>query len=166
MKKSSNLKVYLTITVLVAFWCAGILAAPLLSHAGLHDGAEILYGMFSRVCHQNDIHSFHLAGEKCGVCIRCSAIYFGFLAGLVLLPLSGALRRMRIPNPLVLVAVMIPMLVDVAFNISGLHISTTLTRLATGILFGGIMPWCIVPLLIDAYSQIFRKRTFIHEHLE
>jgi uncharacterized membrane protein len=157
MKISNNLKVYLTITVLVAFWCAGILAAPLFSHTRLHNGAEMLYTMYSRVCHQNDLHSFHLAGEKCGVCIRCSAIYFGFLVGLLLLPLSGGLRRMQIPSPLLLVAVMMPMLVDVLLQFSGLHISTTFTRLATGILFGGIMPWCIVPLLIEAYSQIHRK---------
>ena len=152
-----KVKVYITITILVAFWCIGILAAPVLSHAGWHGSAEMLYGLFSRICHQSDVHSFHLAGEKYGVCIRCTAIYFGFLAGLLLLPLFGGLERKRITSPLLILAVTFPMLVDVTFNISGLHISTTLTRLATGGIFGGIMPWCIVPLLIEACSQVLRK---------
>ena len=154
-----SIRIYIIITVLVAFWCAGILAAPVLKHAGLHGSAEIVYSVFSRICHQNDARSFHVEGEKSGVCIRCSAIYFGFLAGLLLIPLSGALKRKRIPKPMLMIAVIIPMFIDVVLNATGLHASTTITRVATGLLFGGVMPWCIVPLLIEACSQlIYRKK--------
>jgi len=166
MKISFHLTVYLTLTLLVALWCAGILAAPFLSHAGMQDSADVLYALFSRVCHQNDAHSFHVGGGKCAVCIRCSAIYFGFLAGLLLLPLSGTLKRRWMPRPWMLVAVMIPMLADVALTVSGLHISTTVTRVATGTIFGALMPWCVVPLLIDALSQLRQNRIFIHDNLE
>ena len=75
------------------------------------------------------------------------------------MPLSGALRRKHIPKPVLMIAVIIPMLIDVMLNDTGLHASTTITRVATGLLFGGVMPWCIVPLLIEACSQlIYRKK--------
>jgi uncharacterized membrane protein len=118
--------------------------------------------MFSRVCHQNDVHSFHIEGEKCGVCIRCSAIYFGFLGGLLILPWSGALKRMRIPQPTLILAFILPMVIDVVLTVSGIHISTTMTRLATGLFFGSMMPWCIVPLLFEACAQLNHKRKFNH----
>jgi uncharacterized membrane protein len=155
---SVSFKIYIIITMLVAFWCAGILAAPVLKHAGLSGSADIAYSFFSRICHQNDARSFHVEGEKFGVCIRCSAIYFGFLAGLILMPLSIALKRIRFPKPMLMIAVIIPMLVDVVLNGTGLHASTTMTRVATGLLFGGVMPWCIVPLLIEACSQLIYKK--------
>ena len=150
-------KIYAVMTALVAVWCAGILAAPVLVHAGFHESADIVYSIFSRVCHQNDAHSFHLEGEKFGVCIRCSAIYFGFLSGLLLMPLSGMRNWNRTPKPIFLIAVMVPMGVDVLFNAAGIHFSTTITRTATGLMFGSVMPWCIIPLLGEAWSQLFIK---------
>jgi uncharacterized membrane protein len=158
MNISISIKIYIIFIVLVAFWCAGILAAPVLRHAGLHDSADMTYSIFSRICHQNDASSFHVEGEKFGVCIRCSAIYFGFLAGLLFMPLSGALKRIRNPEPMLIIAVMIPMFIDAVLNDTGLHASTTMTRVATGLLFGGVMPWCIVPLLIEACSQLINKK--------
>jgi hypothetical protein len=79
MNKSTNIKIYLIITFLVALWCAGILAAPMLTHAGLHGSADIVYSFFSRICHQNDAHSFHVEGEKFGVCIRAVPSILDFL---------------------------------------------------------------------------------------
>ena len=153
-----SIRIYIIITVLVAFWCAGILVAPVLKHAGLHGSADIVYSVFSRICHQNDATSFHVEGEKCGVCIRCSAIYFGFFMGLLFMPLSGALKRIRIPQPALMIAVILPMVVDAVLNDTGLHASTTLTRVATGLLFGGVMPWCVVPLLTEACLQLIHKK--------
>ena len=158
MNASMTIRIYLLVTILVILWCAGIIAAPLLMHAGDAGNADIVYSVFSRICHQNEMHSFHVDGEKLGVCMRCSAVYFGFLAGLMIMPLSGALKRMRPPNSMLILAVIIPMLVDVLLNVTGLHISTTLTRVTTGLLFGGVMPWGVVPLLIEACSQLINKK--------
>ena len=60
------IRTYIIITVLVVFWCAGIIIAPVLKHTGMHDSADIVYSFFSRVCYQNDAHSFHVGGEKLG----------------------------------------------------------------------------------------------------
>jgi uncharacterized membrane protein len=158
MNTSVAIRIYTIFTVLVALWCAGILAAPVLKHAGLNTSSDVAYSVYSRVCHQGDAHSFHIEGEKFGVCIRCSAIYFGFLAGLLIMPLSGAISQIRTPKPMLIIAVIIPMVIDVMLNDTGLHISTTLTRTATGLFFGGVMPWCIVPLFIEACSQLINRK--------
>lgn len=73
------------------------------------------------------------------------------------MPLSGVLKRMQMPKPMMIIAVLIPMALDVVLNDTGLYASTTMTRVATGLLFGGVMPWCIVPLLIEAYSQLINR---------
>jgi uncharacterized membrane protein len=158
MNKSIALRIYIIFTFLVALWCAGILAAPLLAHAGMHRSADMVYSVYSRICHQNDASSFHVEGEKFGVCIRCSAIYFGFLMGLLFMLPLGAVTRLRIPKPMLMIAVILPMVVDAVLNDAGLHASTTMTRVATGLLFGGVMPWCIVPLLIEACLQLIHKK--------
>jgi len=74
------------------------------------------------------------------------------------MPLSGALKRLRIPKPGLLIAVILPMVMDAVLNDTGIHSSTTMTRLATGLVFGGVMPWCIVPLFIEASLQLIQKK--------
>jgi len=158
MNKSIAIRIYIIVSLLVILWCAGILSAPLLRHADLNGSADIVYSFFSRICHQVDARSFHIDGEKFGVCIRCSAIYFGFLAVLLLMPFLGAFKRTRIPKPMLMIAVIIPMFIDVVLNDTGLHASTTMTRIATGLLFGSVLPWYIVPVLIEACLQLINKK--------
>ena len=57
-------------------WCFAILAAPVWNMAPL-------YMFFSIICHQQPARSWTIAGEPLAVCIRCTAIYFGFFAGLL-----------------------------------------------------------------------------------
>jgi uncharacterized membrane protein len=158
MEKSIEHKILRVMTLLAGVWCMGILAAPVLRHAGFPGCADSLYSAYARVCHQNGLLSFHLEGEKFGVCIRCSAIYFGFLAGLLSMLLVRTMEQIRLPDRRLIIAVMVPMLVDVVLNDTGFHLSTTGTRLATGLLFGCVMPWCLVPLFIESYVQLSQKK--------
>ncbi|MEK6565803.1 MAG: hypothetical protein AABZ41_03750, partial [Bacteroidota bacterium] len=57
------LRTYLTLLFLVALWCATLLAAPLLQSWGGPPGG-FFYEAFSKICHQMDQRSFHLAGFK------------------------------------------------------------------------------------------------------
>ena len=61
-----------------ALWCLAIVSAPLFD-------LPAVYLFFSRLCHQLPGRSWHIHGEQLAVCIRCTSIYLGFLAGLVLL---------------------------------------------------------------------------------
>lgn len=79
-------------TVLAAalLWCLAIVAAPLFE-------IGFLYRLFSTICHQLPDRSWFLQGHPLAVCIRCSAIYLGFLTALVVrLPSSTRLLRIAL----------------------------------------------------------------------
>jgi uncharacterized membrane protein len=153
-----SVRIYIALAIFVLLWCMGILAAPMLHHAGWTTGADMLYSTFSRVCHQDDARSFHIAGEKFGVCFRCSAIYFGFLFGLAALMAVLAFKRKFVPAAGFFFLIAAPMLADVALDAAGIHASTMLTRVLTGGLFGIALPWLIAPIFVDACLQIYSRR--------
>ena len=150
------IRTYLTLLLLVALWCAALLAAPLLQSWGSPVGG-FFYEAFSKICHQMDQRSFHLAGLKLAVCARCSSIYFGFLLTLLGLSLLGPLEKLRVPRLLWLGCAILPMLLDVFLNDSGILFSTLTTRAVTGVIFGAILPFYIAPPLLEAVAQIHRS---------
>ena len=58
-------------------WLSATLIAPLV------EGREI-YAFFALICHQIPDRSWFLGTEPLATCIRCTAIYAGFLIGLAL----------------------------------------------------------------------------------
>jgi hypothetical protein len=69
-----------THTVLLAgsaFWCLSILAAPAGSFSAVYD-------FFHQICHQDPARSWEFLGAPLPVCIRCTAIYFGFFVALLI----------------------------------------------------------------------------------
>jgi hypothetical protein len=64
-------------------WCLAIVAAPIFH-------LTPIYLAFSAICHQLPARSWHIHGESLAACIRCTAIYFGFLAGLLALSKPNA----------------------------------------------------------------------------
>lgn len=155
MSTSTRLRVL--IIALVVLWCAGIFVAPILKHAGKEELANICYSFFSRVCHQDDARSFHLEGEKFGVCIRCSAIYFSFLIGLVLVLALKFSLISKSARPLVFLVAISPMLIDIVMNDLNIISSTTISRVVTGAVFGVSMSWFVAPLLVEACLQILNR---------
>lgn len=149
--------ILLTLTLL---WCAGIVAAPLLR--AFDAGGSLLYTMFGEVCHQLPDRSFHLAGHPLAVCMRCTAIYTGFLAGLLLIPLAS--RRIPLPpRPWLLLVCLAPMALDAALNTAGILPSTVWSRIVTGGLSGLVLPLYLVPVLHEALLQLIqRTRGTVH----
>ena len=147
--------VYLIILIGALVWCGLIIAAPLLLHAG--SGALVWHDAisegFHRVCHQLDSRSLHLYGQPLPVCMRCSAVYFAFLAGVGLYPLFHSLREPRSPSRLVLILAVAPMLLDVALGIAGVADVTAYSRLLTGALFGLLIPFVILPVALGAVHE-------------
>lgn len=133
----------------VFLWCAAIVATPVLAS---FDGvaaktAFLSYQFFSRVCHQLDSHSFHLAGLKFAVCVRCSSIYACFFLGLLFFPVIKRTMFLNAYPTRVLILSLVPMGIDVAFAIFGIHESTTMTRGVTGLIFGLALSILLVPVL-------------------
>ena len=107
-------------------WCAAIVAAPWLSTLGGNGAraASILYDLFSRVCHQLDERSFHIAGAKFAVCIRCTSIYAAFFISVPVSPMLSRTFLASLSARGLLCAAALPMAIDVGLAAAGIHGST------------------------------------------
>jgi uncharacterized membrane protein len=149
-----NKRTYLVFLSLVAAWCGGILLAPILN-AAHHNIASALYTFYSPICHQIDGRSFHFLGEKLGVCARCSSIYFSFLLSLLFYPALKQVATPSLPKRHWIALAIIPMVIDVCLTFTGIHSSTLLTRAVTGALFGSILPFYLLPPLLEGIAQFW-----------
>jgi len=145
----------------VFIWCTAVVVTPLLaSHAGTWATMSSLsYKFFSRVCHQLDSHSFHIAGFKFAVCIRCTCIYASFFLGLILFPMIKRTTIARVHPARALILSLVPMGIDVALATLGIHESTRTTRSITGLIFGLALSIVLVPVL-EEFTERFLS--FMH----
>ncbi len=136
----------------ILIWCGAIFITPLIAwwefpSSGI---SSRLYSFFSTVCHQIDARSVHLFGHKLAVCARCTGIYTGFLAGSIV----SAFRPAGKGNPAVWwSAGLLPRAVDVILDITHIHSSSVLFRLATGGFFGIVAALILFPILITTFSR-------------
>jgi uncharacterized membrane protein len=146
---------YCSILLGALLWCAAILLAPVFAARGgtLAQVASLIYQFFQPLCHQIDSRSFHLFGAPFAVCIRCSAVYIAFLAGMLLYPFCRSVDRPVLPDRRVLLAAAFPMLLDVAAGALGLHDITSVSRTISGAILGAVLPLFIVPTAIEAVSS-------------
>ncbi|HTY01743.1 MAG TPA: DUF2085 domain-containing protein [Bacteroidota bacterium] len=150
-------RVYVALLAGVLLWCLAIVAAPLL-HGGRWTGVSaFLYAFFHPICNQIDSHSFHIAGEKTGVCMRCTSIYFSFFAGLLVYPLFRSITSRVGAGRSWLLAAVVPMVVDVALSLLNVHESSSVTRVFTGAFFGIIAVFVLLPIIIDASSELMTR---------
>ena len=78
-----NLSVRIGLLAGATIWCLAIVAAPLFH-------LTPIYMLFSAICHQLPTRTWHIHGEPLAACIRCTSIYYGFLAGLLTLSKPNA----------------------------------------------------------------------------
>lgn len=150
----------------VLAWCGAIILAPVLAHRFGPDTAmgEILYTFFRPLCHQMESRSLHVSGEPLAVCARCSAIYFAFLGGTLLYPFLRRIEEPTIPPRMLLLVSALPMIVDAMTGMVGLHVITMESRLMTGAAFGCILPFFILPVLIEGVASL--PKTPFHHPIE
>lgn len=144
--------VHLSLIALVAAWLFSLAAAPWLMANGHPLPAVILYQGYSVICHQMPERSFHYHDLPFAVCARCTGIYAGFLAGLLVYPVWRNVRETETPPRWWLVAAAAPLLIDYSGDLIGLFANTPLTRAATGGILGAIGAWFFLPALVDFFS--------------
>jgi uncharacterized membrane protein len=154
-------KSHLFITLGVLTWCIGLLLPPLVARWEYPSQAfsHQFYSFFSLICHQFDERSLHLFGYKFGVCARCTGIYGGFFIGTLVFSIG---RRPAGKTILWWTLGLLPMLVDVVLDVSGLHSSSIALRCITGGIFGIVAALILVPILSLTFSQNDRS-SIIHE---
>ncbi len=151
-------RVYVFSLSAVALWCGFIVLTPVSRLLGFPtDLTAAFYKVFSHVCHQLPDRSLFLGAEPLGVCARCTAVYFGFLASMVVLP-SAKPAGSGTPARWVLVAALAPMALDVALSVTGIHASTIFTRLLTGLVAGATLPFFVLPPFFEAIQQFKAHR--------
>jgi len=155
---------YLVIAIGAGLWCALLLLPPVVAHiAGPSSGAaDLLASFFRPICHQLEGRSIMLFGHPLAVCSRCSAIYFAFFAGTLLYPFVRRIETPMIPPRWVLVAAVVPMVLDVLTGMLGLHTVTVMTRIWSGAIFGLAAPFIILPAAIEGIMQLFSRAT-VHQ---
>ena len=143
-------------------WCTAIVIPPmLLAAGGVWEVVGLgLYRLFHPICHQLDSRSFHLLGEPFAVCIRCSAIYLGFLAGVLVYPRISTVASQVYTRRAILLWSLLPMVVDVLLDELNVHSSNPTTRLVTGLLFGVIIPLYVIPSAQEAVQEIVSGSRF------
>ena len=143
-----------------AIWCAGIVLAPLLSPAVVSD---ILYRFYATVCHQFTSRSFHLHDAPFAVCIRCTAIYFGFLLALFLFRLLPTLRKKEFSAPAVLIVSAIPIALDGLTSFAHFYEPSVVSRVITGSIFGIGMAFLLHKTLSELIHSSLQKLTARYE---
>jgi uncharacterized membrane protein len=144
-------------------WCLSIIAPPIAVHFGAVRLADFIYGFFSRICHQLDSHSLHVFDAKLAVCARCTAIYYGFFVSVVLYPLflrkklPATVAKTILNSPWTLFLSVLPILLDLGLSEIGVHESTLITRVVTGVIFGIALPFILIPPAEEALEELRLK---------
>jgi uncharacterized membrane protein len=124
-------------------WLAGIFLAPYLRAHNM-SSAALIYALYSPVCHQLASRSFFAWGCPLAVCARCLGIYLGFAAGVASYPFVRGLRRVSLPSSVVFLLVSAPIVADTVGHFLRLWMTPPGLRLATGILWGTILPYYFI----------------------
>jgi uncharacterized membrane protein len=154
----------ITATVTLLF-VSLIVVAPLAAAQGHDSLALIIYTAFSKFCHQIRERSFEVAGHSLAVCARCTGIYFGFAAGVLVYPIVRSLKRTDAPARWWLIVALAPTAIDFALGFFGILENTHWSRLLTGALLGGVTAFYVVPGLMDLSRMSF-KRNSLKDELE
>ena len=155
--------VYVTLLIISLTWLGSIFAAPLLIATGHFTASTIIYQSFSVVCHQMADRSFHILGFPLGVCSRCSAIYTGFVAGLMCYPFVRDISQETLPGRTWLIVSSIPMLIDLIGGFTGLYPSTFFSRSATGLIFGLTTAFYILPGFVSLSMHKEQNKETVYE---
>jgi uncharacterized membrane protein len=149
--------IYSFILAFCLIWCAAIIIAPLWHNEAGFAGSvsEYSYSFFSRSCHQIDERSLHLAGNKLGVCSRCTSIYFAFLLGVIIYPFIRKLNNIDLP-PLIWLGIGAGLVaIDAGLDLFDIIKNTYITREISGAALGLVLPFYIIPGIIRIFYEFF-----------
>lgn len=148
---------FLITTIALCFWLGGLVLAPYLS-SRTSPWSNLAYAVYSPVCHQVEGRSLRCFGQPLAVCARCTGIYLGFFLGLGLYPFLRGWRQLRLPSGRVFFIVSAPIVVDTAANFLRLWQTSNALRLASGVIWGTILPFYFVTGVADLLISREKKR--------
>lgn len=120
---------YYGLILAVSLWLVLIVLAPWMKSLEI-GWNNLVYALYTSVCHQTAERSFNLAGYPFAVCARCTGLYLGFWLGLLIIPNLKFLSLRLAKQPRIILIFMFPMALDLLFP----SLNTHWTRLITGVL--------------------------------
>jgi uncharacterized membrane protein len=126
-----------------------IIGAPVALKAGHPVWSEMIYRVFSYLCHQIPERSFFIAEHQFAVCARCTGLYAGFTLATVIYPLLRSLRQIEAPPRKWLFIAASPLAIDFTIGFLGIWDNTHFSRFATGALLGAAAVFYVMPGLVD-----------------
>jgi uncharacterized membrane protein len=125
-------------------------ALPLVVGAG---GEAVVRHAFRHLCHQLPGRSFVVDGTPLTVCHRCTGIYAGLVLGTLALPLiRSRAQRWAAHDRWVLLAAVLPAVIDWGGDVLDVWSNTVGTRVVTGLWLGAIVGF------VFARSLALRRR--------
>jgi len=143
--------------IVFSFWLGGIFLAPYLRSLS-SPWASLVYAVYSPFCHQFSDRSMSCFGHPLSICARCLGINLGFLLGLVLYPFIRGWRQVRVPEKKVFFLLSAPIVLDAAANFIKLWQSPNAVRLATGLLWGVLLPFYFITGIVDFMMQRQKRK--------
>jgi uncharacterized membrane protein len=143
-------------SLVFSFWLGGVFLAPYLRGTS-SPWTGLVYAVYAPFCHQIPDRSLSCFGYPLSVCTRCLGINLGFLLGLVLYPFIRGWRQVRVPEKRVFFLLSAPIVLDTAGNFIKLWQSPNAVRLATGLLWGVLLPFYFITGVVDFLSQRRKK---------
>jgi uncharacterized membrane protein len=150
-------KFYVFLLAAAVIWLSLIVGAPLLARTSMKQTSLFLYFSFAPFCHQLAERSFMLGGYPLAVCSRCFGIYCGLLAGFLIFPLMRRFNFHKVIDRRYLIAGCIPMALDVSFMIFHVYHSNKWTRFFSGMCFGIILAFYVLPGFYQMILIIFKQ---------
>jgi uncharacterized membrane protein len=147
--RSQALKVWLIGCAVVFAWVFLIIVPPIAKAYGLTGLSSPLYSFFSLICHQMPDRSFHVLGEKFGVCSRCFGVYFGLIFGFVIYPFWRRIDDIEPISRIWLFLSLVPIGIDWLLGVTGIWANTFTSRFLTGLLLGAACSTFIVPATVE-----------------
>ena len=152
-KKEGQVRLTFLLSFLIfSAWLAGIFLAPYLQSLS-SSWARLVYAAYAPFCHQIPERSLSCFGHPLAVCTRCLGIYSGILLGLILYPFIRGWKEVRAPESRVFFSLSAPIVLDTAANFLGVWKSSGAVRLATGLLWGVLLPFYLITGWVDFLRQ-------------
>ncbi|MFQ6082306.1 MAG: DUF2085 domain-containing protein [Candidatus Aminicenantia bacterium] len=143
--------IYFFVLISILFCATLIFSAPYFVNQK-KDIGYLIYLIFSPLCHQIPERSFHLFNHTLAVCSRCTGIYLGFLAGVILYPFIRRINNISLPQPQIFIFISLPMVIDITGNFFHFWTNTNLSRAIIGIIWGIGLPFYFIPGIIDLFQ--------------
>ena len=147
--RSQAIRVWAIGCAVVITWLLLILVPPIAKANGYTNFSTPLYSFFSFICHQMPDRSFHIEGEKFGVCSRCFGVYFGLVTGFLVYPLWRRIDSIEPISRIWLFLALVPITIDWSLGFFGVWANTFTSRFITGLILGAACATFIVPAIVE-----------------